>query len=450
MMMTDIKKIHILLLFVAFLNVQMNHATTNQTSETVIPVKWDRISQTHEAGKDEEQSRRILSNAVRYNLAWINNTFQLDKTRDLYIIERFNEPDVRPAASVCYGTAVALKIAKMNRHELGLSPETALTMIKRLIKGVAAAYIKNSADGKGWGNAWQSAFWATMAGQGAWLLWDELDNETQTMIGRLVVSEADRFIAAGYKVPYWISTDGTVNTPGDTKAEENAWNSGILSLAVAMMPHHPHNDAWKQVCSELIISAFATKEDLQNTQIIDGRAIKDWLQGYNVGENGVVVNHNRTHPDYTVAITLNSRSYLMQPLAGQRTFDGSLMNFPLIYKSLTEHVWQSPPYKAPGGTIYIPGKAEIYYPEDTDWSKFRIDIFYLMDVHIHLMNLDKDLKNKAIDWMRVRANRIEAMQARHKDGKMFAPDEFTTYLGCEQMTAWQLADAYLLFRITKI
>jgi hypothetical protein len=95
--------------------------------------------------------------------------------------------------------------------------------------------------------------------------------------------------------------------------------------------------------------------------------------------------------------------------------------------------------------MYIPGKVELYYPQGTDWSKYRVDIYYLLDVNVHLLGLDKGLKHKAIDWLRLRAARIEAMQSRHNDGKMYAREEFTTYPGCEQMAAWQLSDAYLFF-----
>jgi hypothetical protein len=51
----------------------------------------------------------------------------------------------------------------------------------------------------------------------------------------------------------------------------------------------------------------------------------------------------------------------------------------------------------------------------------------------------------SVSWLRLRADRIEAMQARHPDGKLYAPGEFDTYPGREQMAAWQLADAYLFF-----
>ena len=36
------------------------------------------------------------------------------------------------------------------------------------------------------------------------------------------------------------------------------------------------------------------------------------------------------------------------------------------------------------------------------------------------------------------------MQARHLDDYLYAPGEFDTYKGREQLAAWQFADAYLL------
>jgi hypothetical protein len=414
-------------------------------STQVVPVRWAKFSKSYKKEKDIEQSRQILANAIRFNLNWIPNSFALDQEQELYTIERYNEHGIRPAASVCYAAAVALKCAQLKEQELGVSRQVALERITRLIKGLAAAYRTNRSDGKGWGKHWQSAFWATLVGQGAWMLWEDLDAQTQQMVQTLVVEEANRFTAPGYKVPYWTDAHGKINTPGDTKAEENAWNATILQLAVAMMPHHPQVAAWKQICSELMISSFALKSDLQNNQQVDGKPVKDWLQGFNVRDDGAVINHHIVHPDYTMSVTIKTRSFLTQSLAGQPVSQGAQLDAPFIYRSLTEHVWTSPPNKAPGGTMYIPGKAEVYYPQGTDWSKFRFDIYYLMDVNAHVLGWDKGLKHKAADWMRIRGNRIQAMQARHSNGSMFTQQEYPTYPGKEQMVAWQTADAYMLF-----
>lgn len=53
----------------------------------------------------------------------------------------------------------------------------------------------------------------------------------------MAVDEADRLI--DYEVPYYRDANGNVVFKGDSKAEENSWNSTILVIAAAMMPEHP-------------------------------------------------------------------------------------------------------------------------------------------------------------------------------------------------------------------
>lgn len=420
-------------------------ADSSQYIAQVVPVNWKNFSKPFKMDSDFKMCRQIFANEVRYNLDWIVKTFKVDDQQGCYLMDQYDENGIRPAASICYAAATALKCSDMNEKELGVSREIALDRATMLIKGVASAYKANRSDGKGWGDGWQTAFWATMTGQGAWMLWNELKPETKKLVYTMVVKEADRLLAPGYKVPYWTAPDGHVNTPGDTKAEENAWNSTLLQLAIAMIPKHPHVARWKQICSELMISAFSVKSDLNNNLIVDGKPVKDWLNGFNVSDEGAVINHKIVHPDYTVTVTINARSFLTQSLAGEPVSQGAQWNAPFIYRSLTQHVWPSPPYKSPGGTMYIQGEAEVYYPQGTDWSKYRFDIYYLNDVSAYIHGWDKGLKYKACNWMRIRAQRILDMQARNGDGSMFAPGEFTTYKGHEQMAAWQLGDAYLLF-----
>ncbi len=343
----------------------------------VVPIAWRRFDRHGTEDADLRQSRQILAHATRYNLALVATEFHRDDRRGLYVINQFGEHTVRPAASVCFGTAVALKCAKLTRAELGVSPSRALRRTVRLIRGVAAAYQANGTDGKGWGGQWQSAYWATFVGQAAWMLWDQLDAETRTWVRTLVVKEADRFIAPGYAVPYWTAPDGHVNTPGDTKAEENAWNADILQLAVAMMPRHPRVPQWKRVGSELMVSAYSREQDLRNDRLVDGRPVQAWLHGFNVFPDGSVVNHNIINPIYMMCVVLNARTYLTQSLAHQPVPEAAEWNVPFVYQALATHAWPSPPYAPPGGTIYTPGRAEIYSPQGADWSKVKFDQYYV-------------------------------------------------------------------------
>ena len=95
--------------------------------------------------------------------------------------------------------------------------------------------------------------------------------------------------------------------------------------------------------------------------------------------------------------------------------------------------------------MYIPGKPELYYPQGTDWSNLRFDIFYNMDAYAAVLKYDGKRAEMAREWMRLRGERILEMQSRHDDGASFARGEFDTLAdGTEEMALWMLADSYLL------
>ena len=263
------------------------------------------------------------------------------------------------------------------------------------------------------------------------------------MVVAMVEAEANRFMAPGYEVPYWANQDKVIY-PGDTKAEENAWNAMVLHVAVAMMPKHPNAQRWRQAASELMVSAFSLKKDMEaNTTVLDGKPVREWLKGYNLRDDGALINHNIVHTDYMTCVSQNCRAFITQSLAGQPVSETADFNADLIYRTLVVQQWPSPPYQKPGGTMYIPGKPEVYYPTGTDWSRYRFDIYYLLDVEAHLLGWDRGLPHPAAEWMRLRARKMLEMQSRHDDRRMFASGEFDTYSGREPMAAWMTADAFL-------
>jgi hypothetical protein len=409
-----------------------------------VGIDWNRFRRPAPKTEQYRQAAQILNNNARFNLAWIAEKFTEDTAARQYTVPGIGEHNIRPGASAAYGVAVLLKTNSFDEKAAGLTRSEAVSRATKLIKGLAATH-KANGNPRGWGDHWQSALWTAILGHAGWLLWDDLDSDARRLLRAAVAQEANRFIAPGYRVPYWRDTAGRENFPGDTKAEENAWNAMVLQVAVAMMPRHPDVVAWKRVASELMVSAFALQKDAEsNGRILDGRPVKAWLRGYNLREDGAVINHRILHPDYMATPTLNLRAYLLQPLAGQSVPQTAEFNADLIYKTFVTHAWPVPPYKAPGGTIYLPGRAEIYYPMGTDWSPFRFDIYYLYDAFAQVRGWDKDLPHKAKDWMKVRAQRMLAMQARFPSGSMYAKEEHPAPYPNDQMVAWQMGDALLL------
>ena len=103
---------------------------------------------------------------------------------------------MRPNAHAAYGLAVLARTTDdKSAHDSAL----------KILRFILPTYPK-------WKNQWQSALWATSAGQAAWLLWDDLTPAERGLAARMICDEADRFVAA--KPPSQVERD--------TKAEENA------------------------------------------------------------------------------------------------------------------------------------------------------------------------------------------------------------------------------------
>ena len=411
-----------------------------QLSKQVKPVNWARFKGLPSGNQQQSLAGQILLNSAKWGSGWIEKEYKLSEQKDRYLVpNKNNEHVIRPGCSVAAGLAVVIKTG-LSRNNPGIIitwEEKELTLrTVRLIKGLAAIH---KANGGKWGDHWQSSLWSGLLGRAGWMLWESLDDQAREMVCRVVEYEADRHIRKGYKVPYWNGKGG------DSKAEENAWESMVLQQAIFMMPSHPNVTRWKTVCSELMISTNARKSDMELSEpILDGRTPKDWLRGFNVTEDGIIINHNRIHNDYICAIALQMQAFQLCSLAEIPVPETTDFNFEIVYKALVTKRFESPPFKAPGGTMYVPGRPEQYYPEGTDWSIHRFACFYWLDTCAHILGYDKTLPHKAEKWMELRGRKIFKMQSRHADGRMYASGEFDRYPGREQQVLWVLSDAYLL------
>ena len=415
------------------------------SAATVVPIDWSRFGKPVTLGKDYQDCLRLLETSARYNLGWIPQQFRENAALASYPLTQFDEHGVRPACSVVYGMAVLLKAPDFDQNVVSLSRQAALERTVKLLRGIVATHKSNTGGAPGWGDHWQSSLWSALVGCGGWIIWDDLDVPARQMLTNVVVHEADRL--REYQVPYWHDSSGE-RFPGDTKAEENAWNSMVLNVAVAMMPQHQHVRPWKLKASELMVSSYAMEVDWRNNEaVLDGRAVKDWLKGYNAMPHGIVVNHGFLHPDYMSDEKLNLWAYLTQSLANRPVPQTADFNGALIYRTFATYRWESPPFRAPGGTIYRENEPDVYYPQGSDWSTTDVSNFYLNDVWAKVLGWDQGLPHKASHWIDLRAAKMRRMQERHADGRMFAQGEYDTYPGAEQMMAWLLGDALLALRL---
>jgi len=407
-------------------------ATCMADQTDVVPINWKRFEHRADPNESLLRAARPLLNAARYNLAWapsgaakVENGWQ-----------NFTQTDphnfTRPVCSASVALAIVLKTGVFDEKAVGVPREEALARTLRWIRAAARAHNRES-----WRYPWQSPFWAADLAQAGWMLWDQLDSQTQRLLAEIVEFEADRFLAPDYRVPYWNGKGG------DTKAEENAWNGTIHQIACAMMPKHPNVPQWKRIGSELMISAFALEEDLKSTAIVDGKPVKDWLRGYNVRADGALINHHILHPDYMTCVNYNLHAHIVQSLAGQTVPEAADFRAEFVWRTLAAKKWPSPPYHPPGGAIYVPGQAEVYYPQGTDWFKGRLAIYYHFDTWAFVLGWGKDLPIPPEKWMHLRATAIVKNQERHEDRRIYGAGEFTNFAPREQSDFNSLANAYL-------
>ncbi|MDI1336660.1 MAG: glycoside hydrolase family 43 protein [Lacunisphaera sp.] len=398
----------------------------------VVPVAWDKFTAPYPADTDAQRMRAILQHAVKHALTiwWHDRAY--DQQDDAPYLEfthakgKNSEQSIRPPAEQAYALAVALRLGLYDAAAIGVPAATAEGKALKLIRSVAYRHKANSPGG--WGDHWQSAAWTGWAAHAAWLLWDRLPETDRTYVERMVAYEADRFI--DYAVPYYRDPSGKLIFPGDTKSEENAWNCSVLNVAVNMMPGHPHHDAWLRKSVELMVSTYARPSDVTRPDVINGKPLATWLHGSNSNEDGSLVNHHLIHPDYMVAGLIEYNPAPLFALARQPVPAAAFFNVDRTYAALTDLAFTPGPTPGdgaaanlpPGGTIYRPGSAELYYPQGNDWGTSRIMNFVFADALVHALKLDGHSTVKAAEWEKLHATAALAMQARFTDGRTYATE----------------------------
>jgi hypothetical protein len=222
-------------------------------------------------------------------------------------------------------------------------------------------------DGKQWGatdkfgpESWQSGMWTGTLAFGAWLIWDKLEPALQQGIQRVVASEDDILSRRKPPTGLWL----------DTKAEENGWEVPCLVLGELMFPSHPHAAAWHETALEYMMNTLSTEDDTHDTNLVDGRAVNQWVRGANMQPDFTLENHNIFHPSY-----VGCSSYFLTQAAMYYTYAGRP-----IPQAATHHLmdtWRM------FQTVILPW-GEAAYPQGMDWELHGlsfINLFAALGTH---------------------------------------------------------------------
>ena len=203
-----------------------------------------------------------------------------------------------------------------------------------------------TSDGKQWGDAWQSAHWAQMLGRGAWLVWADLPADLRDGVRRVVAHEAERI--ARSEPPHQLRSD--------TKAEENAWNSQVLSVAVLLLPDDPRRPVGEGAIRNGSCRRSCARPTSATRRVVDGRPVREQFTGANIFDDFTLENHNFVHPDYMTTFSLSLGCAPDFAMTGRRPPEALLFNVAPIYENLK---WMLLP---DGGFVY---------PNGQDWELFR-------------------------------------------------------------------------------
>jgi len=330
------------------------------------------------------------------------------------------EMPIRGQAMAAYATELALHEGLYDAATVTVSAAQARRRVVGWTNGLALSYAHD-----GWGHAWESALWVYYLGFTARQAWADLPAATRGLVRSAVASEADHLLAI--PPPYYRDATGTVVSPGDSKAEEDAWNAALLFLAAREFPDEPHAKRWEEQGRAYASAAWASPDEVGSRGIA----------GSNIATDGTVTNHDRDiDPDYM----LTDAEFVAKMNLLAREFDAppsseTMNGFFRVWWGLTVPKFPSPPYQKPGGTIYRRGPghsatSQLYFPSGGGWSSTRSDAAALMDEEAFEARNDP----KAADWARAHLAYVLWQQSRHRDGRIFSAGE-TGYPLDEQLAA---------------
>ena len=214
-----------------------------------------------------------------------------------------NEQGVRPNADLSMICAFLVKYGK-DKVTLpeGVTWEDLQTIARKSLVFAYSTHkankLKVCSNGGYWGSTstsdhvWESSLWAMSVAYSAFFQWDTLSEQQKGYIKAMLIAECNyelyRSIPTGYA--------------GDTKAEENGWETNILAATLGMFPDHELAPKWFARLREFAINCYSHIGDKTDNTVIDpeydNTTVADLYKGQNLYDDYTLQNHNLFHTSY--------------------------------------------------------------------------------------------------------------------------------------------------------
>ena len=279
----------------------------------------------------------------------------------------------------------------------GVSQETvkqhALAALRYMLRTHVTGDLKCT-DGKPWGNHWQSAWWASKMMGGVTRLEPFLTDADLKLVDAVVQHEADRHIGLPPRVGEY----------GDTKSEENAWDSEIVAWALARYPHHPHAAGWRDAFDTLCLNTLAVSKDLESKATYRGKPLAEWIGGPCIHDDYTIENHGSFHICYMIC-PLHSLAWDVY------VFKSHGLPVPNSVWHHTRDVWERTKQFAlwDGRFAYAGGK---------DWPRYAYGLYFILPALVMAEQTWDDGEARLLERQRVAA--FEQEQRFWQDGSFFS------------------------------
>ena len=346
--------------------------------------------------------------------------------------------EVRRYSSVAFSLAAPLATRSYDARTTGVDRFTARDRVVSLVQLLVRTHRANVGNA-GWGGSWQSALWASLAGLSGWLVGSDLPVPDQVLLARMLEFEADK--VGQRPIHYLRDAYGRILTPGDSGAEEVAWDATGVLTAVELLPRHPRRAVWAADAYRRFVAAYSRPSDVNSPTVVSGRPLSEWLGGSNVEQSGAVVNHGRVNPDYTVSMSLHAA--VVPGLTGAGVPAAVLHGHRATHHSLTSVSYSGRGFRRPGGTVYVPRSAAIYHPTGVDWGTQRQVVYGVFDMQVAAFGLDRGARVPARTWAALHLGHTRRLQSRFDTGQTYGHKSEDKYFAREEWTGALLGYAEL-------
>ncbi|MDB6021073.1 MAG: Coagulation factor 5/8 type domain protein, partial [Pedosphaera sp.] len=289
-----------------------------------------------------------------------------------------------------------------------------IARIRKAINYAANTHVSGTnvcIDGLKWGHDWQTAMWAAHMGFACQLVQNDLPAATVTACQRAVADEATYRAAIAPASGY----------VGDTKAEENAWDSNILALGAAWLSGNPNASTWLTGAKKYLANTYT----VANT---NGDPLAAWINTVTLYPDFELQNHGFYYPVYQMVAGMSLGDSMLMARLANPSVASQLQPF-------AEHnvlpVWNSL------SLVQLDG-GDFAYPASLDWTLHDYEQnSYMAWVASHF----NDPLARWADAQLVRSVRYR--QQLNGDGRFIGPSETDVYFYREAVEAYRTAVAYL-------